>query len=94
MDENRVTGAARNFAGRVEAGVGDVTGDTTTQLKGKINQATGAAQNFYGQTADAARDTASSLDDWFRDAIETRPYTVALAALGIGWLLGRTRQPY
>jgi uncharacterized protein YjbJ (UPF0337 family) len=94
MDENRLSGTARNIGGKVEEGFGRVTGDTESQIKGKFNQAAGAAQDLYGQTADAARDTAANLDGWFRNTIETQPYTVALAVLGIGWLLGRMHRPY
>jgi uncharacterized protein YjbJ (UPF0337 family) len=94
MDENRIKGAARNFGGHLEEEAANLTGDTQAQLKGKMNQAAGAAQNLYGQTADAARDTASSLDDWFRQTIRTQPYVTAAVVLGVGWLLGRMRQPY
>ena len=94
MDENRIRGAARNFGGQLEEEAGSIAGDTQAQLKGKMNQAAGAAQNLYGQTADAARDTAGSMDDWFRQTIKTQPYTTALVILGAGWLLGRMRQPY
>jgi uncharacterized protein YjbJ (UPF0337 family) len=94
MDENRIKGAARNFGGQLEEEAGNATGDTQARLKGKINQAAGTAQNLYGQTADAARDTASSLDDWFRHAAKAQPYTTALVVLGVGWLLGRMHRPY
>jgi hypothetical protein len=40
-----------------------------------------------------ARQSATTLDSWFRNAIETQPYTTAVVALGIGWLLGRMRRP-
>ncbi len=46
-----------------------------------------------GQTADVARQTATTLDSWLRNAIETQPYTTAVVALGIGWLLGRMHRP-
>ena len=89
MDEDRISGTARNVGGKIEERVGRLTGDARTQIQGKIDQAAGAAQDLYGQTADAARDTAATFDKWLRRTIETQPYTVAIAALGIGWLLGR-----
>jgi hypothetical protein len=61
-----------------------VTGDAKTQAKGVANEVRGA---------DTARDTATSLDSWLRETIETQPYTTALVALGIGWLLGRMHLP-
>ena len=54
-----------------------------------MNQAAGAARNSHGQSADVARQTASTLDSWLRNTIENQPYTTAIVALGIGWLLGR-----
>jgi uncharacterized protein YjbJ (UPF0337 family) len=93
MDENRLEGTARNVGGKVQEGVGRATGDVKTKTEGVMNQAAGAAQDLYGQTADVARRTATTLDDWLRNTIETRPYTSAIVALGIGWLLGRMRRP-
>jgi hypothetical protein len=40
-----------------------------------------------------ARETASSFEKALRHTIETQPYTSALVALGIGWLLGRLHRP-
>ena len=100
VDEKRVEGTVRNIGGKVQEGLGRVTGDARTQAEGVVNQAVGAAQDLYGQTKDtaadaagAARDTAVSINDWLRHTIETQPYMAALVALGIGWLLGRTHRP-
>ena len=94
MDENRVKGTARNLGGKAEETWGNVTGDARTQGEGVINQAAGAAQDLYGQAADTARETATSFEKTLRHTIETRPYTSALVALGIGWLLGRMHRPF
>lgn len=93
MDENRIEGTARKYGGSVQESVGSVTGDAKTRVEGAMNEAAGAAQQLYGQTSDAARQTATTLDTWLRNAIETQPYTAAAVALGIGWLLGRMRRP-
>ncbi len=93
MDENRVEGTARNLGGKVQEGVGRVTGDAKTRSEGIANQVRGQAQDLYGRAADTARDTATSLDSWLRETIETQPYTTAIVALGIGWLLGRMHRP-
>lgn len=93
MDENRLEGTARNLGGKVQEGVGRVTGDAKTQAEGIANQVRGQAQDLYGQAADTARDTATSLNSWLRETIETQPYTTALVALGIGWLIGRMHRP-
>ena len=93
MDENRVSGTARNAGGKIEEGAGKLVGDTKTQIQGKLDQASGTAQDLYGQAADAARETATGFDKWLRTTIETQPYTAAAVALGIGWLLGRMHRP-
>jgi uncharacterized protein YjbJ (UPF0337 family) len=93
MDENRVEGTVREYGGRVQEGVGTITGDAKTRAEGAMNEAEGTAQQLYGRTADTARQTATTLDSWLRNAIETQPYTTAAVALGIGWLLGRMRRP-
>ena len=100
MDENRIAGTARNIGGKLEEGFGRVAGDTKTQADELVNQAAGAAQDLYGQARDsaadaagAARDSAAALEKWLRHTVETQPYTTAIVALGIGWLLGRMHRP-
>lgn len=93
MDENRLEGTARNLGGKVQEGVGRVSGNARTQAEGVMNQAAGTAQDLYGQAADVARQTATTFDSWLRNTIETQPYTTAIIALGIGWLLGRMHRP-
>jgi uncharacterized protein YjbJ (UPF0337 family) len=100
MDENRIAGTAKNIGGKIEEGLGEVTDDTKSQVEGIVNQAAGAAQDLYGQAVDSAadaagavRESAVSLEKWLRNSIETQPYTTALVALGVGWLLGRLHRP-
>jgi uncharacterized protein YjbJ (UPF0337 family) len=52
MDEDQISGTARNIGGKIEEGMGRLTGDARTQIQGKLDQAAGAAQDLYGQTAD------------------------------------------
>ena len=100
MDENRISGTAKNVGGKLEEGFGRVTGDTKTQAEGIVNQVKGTAQDVYGKGRDAAsevvgsaRDTATSFERLLRNTIETQPYTAAFVALGVGWLLGRMHRP-
>jgi hypothetical protein len=67
-----------------------MTGDAR---EGLAIQTVGTAKELYGQAADSAREHAPNLDRWLRHTIETQPYTSALIALGIGWLLGRMHRP-
>ncbi len=71
---DRVEGTAREFGGRVQETVGNVTGDSKTQAQGLYNQAAGQAQQAAGQ---------------FSDVIKSQPITASLIALAIGYVLGR-----
>jgi uncharacterized protein YjbJ (UPF0337 family) len=77
MDEDRIEGAARNFAGKIQEGVGAVTGAKATEVRGRANGAAGAVQNAYGQGVDAVRDFASD-----------QPLVALLSAMGIGVIIG------
>jgi uncharacterized protein YjbJ (UPF0337 family) len=95
MNQDGVAGTAKTLGGKVQEGVGRVTGDTT-QVEGVVTQAKGAAQDLYGQVkesasgaADAVRQGAVDAEDYIRHTIEKRPYTTAVVALCLGWLIGR-----
>jgi uncharacterized protein YjbJ (UPF0337 family) len=101
MDENRLSGTAKKLGGKVEEGLGRVTGDVKTQAEGQMKQAEGSIQDLHGQAIDSAGDTiesalktAASAEDTIRDFIENRPYTAAAIALGFGWLIGRSHRPF
>jgi uncharacterized protein YjbJ (UPF0337 family) len=48
MSEYHVGGMARNATGKIEEGVGRLTGDVGTEVRGKVDQGAGAAQELYG----------------------------------------------
>jgi uncharacterized protein YjbJ (UPF0337 family) len=77
MDEDRIGGAARDFAGKIQEGVGAVTDDNSAQPRGQANRAAGAVQNAYGQAVDGVRDFASG-----------QPLVALLSAMGIGIIIG------
>jgi uncharacterized protein YjbJ (UPF0337 family) len=77
MDENRVSGTARNIAGKAEETVGSVVGDSATQARGAARQAVGEMQNMYGQAVDSVRGYTNEA-----------PLTALLVAGGIGMALG------
>ena len=96
MTDNRIAGAAKNIGGQVQEGYGRLTGDVGHQAKGAMRQAEGAAQDLYGQAKDALADAARKAQegavdarDVVREIVEERPYTVAIAALAIGFMIGR-----
>ncbi|MCJ2040403.1 CsbD family protein [Methylobacterium sp. J-059] len=63
MDENRITGVAKELGGKVQGAVGDVTGDHETKAKGAANDAKGNVENLSGQAKDAVRDVADQASD-------------------------------
>lgn len=70
MDNDRIVGTAKEFAGRAEGAVGDVAGDAQTQASGKAREAAGTVQNLYGQAKDAVRDAADTATSYAKDAYE------------------------
>jgi uncharacterized protein YjbJ (UPF0337 family) len=89
MDEDRVTGTAKDLGGKVEEGLGRMTRNAQTQLRGQAKQAAGAAEDLYGQ----AKDAATGFTDIVQRTIEQQPYTAIAIAVAVGWLLGRTHRP-
>lgn len=71
---DRVEGTAREFGGRMQETVGNITGDAKTQAQGLYNQASGQAQQAATQ---------------FSDVVKAQPVVASLVALAIGYLLGR-----
>ena len=93
MDENRLEGTVRKVAGKVQEGVGRVTGDAKMQAEGMASEIRGSAQDLYGQAQENASELVRSVGDVVGKFIKEQPYTATLIALGIGWLLGRTHRP-
>ena len=96
MNDDRVIGTAKNLGGKAQEALGHVTGDTKSQVEGVINQAAGVTQDLYGQAKERASDAAQAIrhgaadaEDYIRHTIEKRPYTTAIVALCVGWILGR-----
>ncbi len=71
MDKDRITGAAKDAAGKVEGAFGRATGDASTEASGRAREAAGTVQNLYGQAKDAARDIGDAAGDYAKDALDT-----------------------
>lgn len=67
MDQDRLSGAARQVGGKIEGAVGSLTGDAKTEAQGNLRDAAGAAQNTYGQAKDAVRDAADRVSSQASD---------------------------
>lgn len=70
MDKDRIAGSAKDFAGKVEAGVGNIADDAQSQTEGRFREATGKAQNLYGQAKDAARDARDAAASYAKSAYD------------------------
>jgi uncharacterized protein YjbJ (UPF0337 family) len=70
MDTDRITGSAKEYAGRAEGAIGEMAGDAKTQASGRAREAEGTVQNLYGQAKDAARDAADTAANYAKDAYE------------------------
>lgn len=96
MTDDRMAGTAKNLGGKLQEGFGNATGDLAHEAKGRMRQVEGTAQDLYGQAKDAladaarmAQDGAAEARDVVREIVEQRPYTVAFAALAVGFVIGR-----
>jgi uncharacterized protein YjbJ (UPF0337 family) len=109
MDKDRIAGSAKDVAGKVEAAIGDVTGNAQTQAAGRAREAAGAVQNLFGQAKDAseaavnyAKDAYENGGETLRDGsqamakrVQDNPLGALLVAGGIGFALAllMTRSP-
>lgn len=85
MGQSQFQGTAREMGGKVEEGVGRVTGDAKTQAEGVFDQAAGRMQADYGVAIQDLQDFAERL----RLRAREQPITALLAAAAIGYLIGR-----
>jgi uncharacterized protein YjbJ (UPF0337 family) len=69
MDTNEIKGAARDVQGKIKDGYGGLTGDTSTQIDGKIDQAAGKIQSRYGETLDRVSNAAGTAADSASDTV-------------------------
>jgi uncharacterized protein YjbJ (UPF0337 family) len=76
MDKDRIAGAAKDFAGKAEGAVGNMTGDAKTQAEGRAREAAGTVQNLYGQAKDAVSDATDAAVNYAKDAYDNRADTI------------------
>ena len=104
MDTDRIVGAAKNVAGKVERAAGEAFDSGSSQARGAAREAEGAVQNAFGQVKDVARDAADAATHAASDAydhgaelVAERPGSALLVAGLLGFALGvvltRSAQP-
>ena len=79
------SGRAKEFGGKVESTVGNLTGDTKTEAQGTLREAAGRIQANAGAAADQIRGFSEELTE----RIHESPLLAVFTAVGIGYLLGR-----
>jgi len=62
MDKDRVTGTINEVVGNAKRHIGNLTGDTSTQVEGAVQQLKGKVQNTWGKVKDSARDAQANLN--------------------------------
>jgi len=55
VNKDQVKGRVKEVEGKVEKGVGKITGDKGLEQKGKINEGLGKIQGAYGDVKDAVK---------------------------------------
>lgn len=96
MNEDRIEGAVTTLGGRLESGLGDVTGDRKLQSDGLVDQASGTTQNLFGGAQDALRTALDRAPPQVRDnadraiaAARKSPLLATLAAGAAGLILAK-----
>ncbi|WP_419730103.1 CsbD family protein [Lichenicola sp.] len=89
VDENEVEGTITEGVGKLKDAAGGLTGDTTLQAKGKIDQLQGKVQSEYGDLLESAQDQLEDVTELVRE----QPFAALGIAAGVGFLLGYLLMP-
>ncbi len=84
MSENRIEGAGEGLKGKVKEAAGKLTGDSSTQASGQLDQAKGKLQNAYGQGQEKVQGALGDIAEYAK----SKPWMALGAALGTGLLIG------
>ena len=84
IDENQIDGTLTEGVGKLKDAAGGLTGDTSTQAEGKLDQLQGKAQAQYGDLLEQAKDQLEDATALMRD----QPLAALGIAAGVGFLLG------
>ena len=89
MDRDRIIGASKEFAGKVEGAAGDLAGNARMEASGRAREAAGTVQNFYGQAKDSKKGTEAVQIDakTVASTVRDNPLGSLLIAGGIGFAL-------
>jgi uncharacterized protein YjbJ (UPF0337 family) len=77
VNNEQVSGAAHNMAGKVQQAVGSLAGDQALKVEGAVREAAGKATQAIGDSAAG-----------IKDAAQRNPVAAAMVGVGAGLLLG------
>ena len=82
MNEDRIVGTAKDFAGKAENAFVSGRRIRQSQASGRAREMAGKAQDIYGQAEDAVQDAADKATDYARECttIAARPSATAHSA--------------
>lgn len=72
MDKDRISGSAKDFAGKLESAVGDIADEANTELSGRVREATSTAQKLYGHAKVAVREATDAAVGYAKQAYDNR----------------------
>ena len=70
MDNDRIAGSAKDYAGQAQSKIGELAGDAKTEAAGRMREAAGTAQNLYGQAKDTAREATETATNYAKQAYD------------------------
>jgi uncharacterized protein YjbJ (UPF0337 family) len=56
INKDQVDGRAKELGGKIQETVGNVTGNKTQEVKGKLNQGVGAVQGKFGDAKETVKE--------------------------------------
>jgi uncharacterized protein YjbJ (UPF0337 family) len=90
MNEDELKGAGQEAVGRVKDAVGGLTGDTSTQIDGKIDEASGKLKAQYGGMVDDLAAKASNLAGRAGETVKDAGQKIYTAGNQAGRVVGET----
>ena len=84
MNAEKIKGAAKEAAGRVQGAAGILGGDAEMEINGRINAAAGSAQQAFGDAVEMGEEAVARV----RDFVEEEPWKAVAIAGAIGLLIG------
>lgn len=84
MTDERIEGGVNRGMGKAQGAIGDLLGDDSTALKGKVKEAVGVAQDAYGQAQQQVQQAAAQAKAF----VEDKPYAALGVVAGAAFLFG------